>query len=53
MVHEHFANNIFKQACTHFSSQLNDFKYFDQIQIILFTFNHLFAQIFLVSRIAL
>ena len=26
MVDKHFADNIFKQAWAHFSSQLNDFK---------------------------
>ena len=39
-----FAINIFKQAWSRFSSQLNNSKYFYLIQIILFTFNHLFAQ---------
>ena len=41
MICKHFANNIFQQV--HFSSQPNDFKYLHPIQIILFTFNHLFA----------
>ena len=43
MIRKHFANNIFQQAQAYFSSQPNDSKYLHSIQIILFTFNHLFA----------
>ena len=43
MICKHFANNIFQQARAYFSSQSNDFKYFHPIEIILFTFKHLFA----------
>ena len=34
---------IFRQARAYFSSQSNGFNYLHLIQIILFTFNHLFA----------
>ena len=43
MICKHFANTIFQQAQAYFSSQTNDIKYLYPIQIILFTFNHLFA----------
>ena len=35
----------FKKTWAYFHSQLNDFKYFYPVQIILFTFPHLFAQL--------
>ena len=35
-----------------FCIQLNGFKYFYQIQMILFTINHLFAHSYMVSSIA-
>ena len=43
MICKDSANNIFQQAQAYFSSQPNDFKYFHPIQIILFTFNHMFV----------
>ena len=44
MICKHSAYIIFQQARAHFSLQLNDFKYFHPIQIIQFTFNHMFVQ---------
>ena len=53
MICKHFANNIFQQAWDYFSSQSNDFKYLHPIQIIQFTFNHLFAHSQTVLNIAM
>ena len=41
MICKHFIDSIFKQAWAHFFIQLNGFKYFYLIQIIII--NHLFA----------
>ena len=51
----HFVDNIFKgtRLLFFFSTQLNGFKYFYQIRIILFFINHLFAHSKIVSSIAL
>ena len=40
---KNFADYIFKQAWAHFFQQLNSFKHFSLIRIILLTINHLFA----------
>ena len=48
----HFGDNIFKQVWAHvFLTQLNGFKYFYPIWIILFAINHLLSQSLLVSNI--
>ena len=51
MICKQFVENFFKQARAHLFAQLNDFKYSNLTQIILFNINPLLAHIEVVLSI--